>query len=450
MNKKLLALFSLIIIFSIRSSLAQWAPVGTGINATVDAVAYYNNQLYVGGSFTTPQFYIQQWTGSTWTFLGSGLTGGLDVYALAVYKTDLYAGGGFATAGGNSANKIAKWNGSLWSAVSGGANSFVRALAPSSDGQFLYVGGTFSAAGGLAGTKHIARWNGLAWAALDTGITGTDVYALAEFNNEIYVGGTFTSAGHTAVNNIAKWNPLTLSWAAVGSGITGTGTVTVKGLAVYNGALYATGNFTTAGGVPASDIAKWNGTTWSALGTGLTGGFGLALTDFNGLLYVGGYFTQAGGVSGTAYLARWNGSVWSAAITPAFNGDVDAFTVVPGAQPVLYAGGTFTQSGSTNYSRVAKYTSLVGIEEETLSAGSIRIYPNPAKDKLTIRFSEDLKLQSAEFSVYDILGNKILQRNITQQMTIDVSSFSAGVYFVKVIAGNKTYTTKLIIEPELR
>ena len=38
---------------------------------------------------------------------------------------------------------------------------------------------------------------------------------------------------------------------------------------VYNGELIAAGRFTNAGGVAANRIANWNGTVWSALGTGV-------------------------------------------------------------------------------------------------------------------------------------------------------------------------------------
>ncbi|MGB9613419.1 MAG: chitobiase/beta-hexosaminidase C-terminal domain-containing protein, partial [Candidatus Margulisiibacteriota bacterium] len=49
-----------------------------------------------------------------WQALGSGMNG--SVYALAVDSSgNLYAGGSFTTAGGVSANRIAKWNGSSWS-----------------------------------------------------------------------------------------------------------------------------------------------------------------------------------------------------------------------------------------------------------------------------------------------------------------------------------------------
>ena len=54
-----------------------------------------------------------------------------------------------------------------------------------------------------------------------------------------------------------------------------------------SGNLYAGGSFTLAGETTTSYIAKWNGSTWSALGTGLNSN-GRALAIYNGILYVGG------------------------------------------------------------------------------------------------------------------------------------------------------------------
>ena len=76
-------------------------------------------------------------------------------------------------------------------------------------------------------------------------------------------------------------------------------------------ALYAGGLFTTAGGAAANRIAKWNGTNWMALGSGVSFGYFpkvnclLAYDDGGGpALYAGGDFASAPD-SGDSYLAKW-------------------------------------------------------------------------------------------------------------------------------------------------
>lgn len=74
--------------------------------------------------------------------------------------------------------------------------------------------------------------------------------------------------------------------------------------------LYAGGMFTTADGNPANHIARWDGSTWSTLGSGTNGQVN-AITQFGTVLVVGGDFTSAGGV-GNNSLAKWDGTTWAA------------------------------------------------------------------------------------------------------------------------------------------
>ena len=87
--------------------------------------------------------------------------------------------------------------------------------------------------------------------------------AVVDVSGNLYVGGYFTVAGNVVANGVAKWNGS--SWTPLGSGMNSN----VSALAVSGDELYAAGAFTTAGGVAANYIAKWNGINWAALGSGM-------------------------------------------------------------------------------------------------------------------------------------------------------------------------------------
>jgi hypothetical protein len=254
-----------------------------------------------------------------WVPIG-GIPAGTDgeVEALIFDRSgNLYAGGNFRIAGGDSANYIAKWDGNLWTALGSGMNGVVVALAFDSVSRDLYAGGDFTSAGGVP-ANHIAKWNGSTWSPLGTG-TDSAVYALAfDKSGNLFAGGSFTNAGDSSANKIAKWNGST--WSPLGSGMSGS--ICSRRTIVYalafdsSGNLYAGGYFTTAGGVAANFIAKWNGNAWSPLGSGMGGflcdDYVFALTfDTSGILYAGGSFTTAGGAPANN-IAKWNGSAWSA------------------------------------------------------------------------------------------------------------------------------------------
>ena len=334
---------------------STWSALGGGLRAgigyvRVSALAVFGSDLYVGGNFRiagdVAVNHIARWNGSTWSALGSGVNG--LVSALAVSGSDLYAGGDFTSASGVPANHIACWNSSTWSPLSGGLNGRVRALAVSSSD--LYVGGDFTSAAG-APANRIAKWNGSIWetlgSGLGTGIGDEYVSALAVSGRDLYASGYFTSAGGVPANSIAKWNGST--WETLGSGLKGS----VAALAMSGSDLYVGGGFTSAGGVPANRIAKWNGSNWSALGSGLDGDYltqvrTLAISDNN--LYVGGWFTTAGG-NPAQNIARWDGSTWSA-LGSGMNNSVGALAV---SGSDLYVGGDFTSAGGIPANRIAKW-----------------------------------------------------------------------------------------------
>jgi len=194
----------------------------------------------------------------------------------------------------------------------------------------------------FAGTAH-ADWSD------QFSLPGADggVRAVAkDASGNIYIAGDFTSVGKTVANRIAKWDGS--AWSALGTGMNSI----VFALAFDSaGNLYAGGSFTTAGGVPASYIAKWDGSAWSALGTGMNNTVNALAFDSAGNLYAGGSFTTAGGVP-AKYIAKWNGSAWSALGT-GMNNTVLALAVDSVSN--LYAGGWFSTAGGLSVSNIAKW-----------------------------------------------------------------------------------------------
>ena len=91
---------------------------------------------------------------------------------------------------------------------------------------------------------------------------------------------------------------------------------TVASLAVLpNGDLVAGGSFKAAGGVIATYIARWDGTSWGPFGAGMDNSVAALAVLTNGDLAAGGTFTTAGGPV-SAHLARWREGAPPAILAP--------------------------------------------------------------------------------------------------------------------------------------
>ncbi len=144
------------------------------------------------------------------------------VYALAVSGTNLYAGGWFTTAGGVPANYIAKWDGSAWSALGSGMEQRGRCAGGERDRSLrrrtVHHGGR--GAGQLHRQMGRQRLVGL-------GLGDEQLRRCAGGERDQSLRrGIFTKAGGVTANNIAKWDGS--AWSALGSGISGT----IRGLCV--------------------------------------------------------------------------------------------------------------------------------------------------------------------------------------------------------------------------
>ena len=195
----------------------------------------------------------------------------------------------------------------------------------------------------------VILWNGHLW--LTVGTPNDYVEALAVDNSgSLYAGGSFTYVNSISAKSVARWDGS--SWSSLGTGSANGTSYKVRALALDNsGNLYAGGDFITAGGNDAKYIARWDGANWYSLGSGMNDPVSALAVDKNGHLYVGGDFITAGG-NDAKYIARWDGANWHP-LGSGMNGPVSALAVDKNGH--LYAGGTFTQAGGAEANRIARW-----------------------------------------------------------------------------------------------
>jgi hypothetical protein len=461
-NMKLFTI-SILIILTFSHARSDWSNLGSGMNGQVYALTVYNGELIAGGHFTTAGGIsannIAKWNGSTWTPLGDGVNS--DINALTVYQGELIAGGWLTTAGGVSVNRIAKWNGTSWTSLGDGVDWQVRTLAVY-NGE-LIAGGIFSKAGGVS-VGHIARWNGTSWNDIGGGVGGTPYIGLDEqvntltvYNNELIAGGWFYTAGGVRASRIAKWNGT--AWAPCGGGIDEI----LSALTVYNGQLIAGGSFSSAGGISSKNLAQWNGSSWSPLSINV-GGSGQyltvdALAVYNSELLVGGSFTVAGGLS-AKNIARWNGNSWSPlgvgvgnlrGLEQPESSRVLALCVYNG---VLIAGGRFTDAGNVNANYIAEWNNLVDVDmsgkQRPLQCELSQNYPNPFNPTTTIHFSLAVKGYTS-LKVFDMFGREVTILVNEELMPGEYErlfhgdGLASGIYFYSLRTKNFSQTKRLVL-----
>jgi trimeric autotransporter adhesin len=358
-----------------------WTPLQSGVwhstGVRISALQAFNDgqgdALFAAGYFVnaggTSAQGIARWDGATWSPVGALASG--DLNDMLIFDDGaapaLYICGNWRE-NGALGHRVGRWNGAAWDVI-GTASGFAYSLAEYDDGTGLrlYAGGNFQSMGGVA-AHNLAAWDGQQWHAVAafTPLSST-VRRMAEFEGDLVIAGQFSAVDGIAASRIARWNGA--AWSAM-PGLPGTGEP--RSLLRTTGAqetLYAGGSI---------DLSRWNGTTWQPLGVGNVEA--MVEHDEGGgtSLYVGGSFTSAGGLVAPR-LARWNGHGWTRVGGQGLNDAIITFKVHDdGSGPALYAGGAFTAAGTQGSRRVARWNGehwqSVGSGLGGVSAGSPHVY----------------------------------------------------------------------------
>ncbi|MBY0111198.1 MAG: hypothetical protein K2Y21_00145 [Phycisphaerales bacterium] len=290
----------------------KWTSFGSAINGTVNAILRMKNgDVVATGDFTitptngAPSRSIGLWRNGTWYRLGEGLEG-VGYSLVELPNGDILAGGKFVRAGPKLINNLARWNGTEWFPMTGGQpDDTVYAMVNTPDGG-VALGGQFVFAGAVS-SRGVALWNGNTFrsAALTPGVI-VRCLAVAP-DGQLIAGGTFATPGASAPN-IARFDGT--GWGPIASGLTisnaGTlGAAVVRSIVVTpEGRIVATGNFDRTGLTPISRVAVWNFSSWESLGTGPQGPVVAIARASTGNILAGGSFARVNGFDSPP-IAEW-------------------------------------------------------------------------------------------------------------------------------------------------
>nr|MBA3900065.1 T9SS type A sorting domain-containing protein [Bacteroidota bacterium] len=119
-----------------------------------------------------------------------------------------------------------------------------------------------------------------------------------------------------------------------------------------------------------------------------------------------------------------------------------------GFQAITY---TFTDAnGCTSSAQgTIEVSECVGIAETAISAGSVKVYPNPAYNQFTLEINA-LVNEAAEIMVYNSNGKlvKVEKANLLEgrnNIKFEASEFARGVYYIQIITNTSSVNQKVVL-----
>jgi hypothetical protein len=311
------------------------------VQGTVYVLERSGTNLYVGGGFNDAGNVeaadrIARWNGSSWSAVCPTLTGDLVtgvVYSIAVDTTNgyVYAGGSFQNVGPDLADGLAVCRNGAWHAV-GGVEFHSNVISLEIVGRTMYVSCGCINIAGFAGADYVATYDldGNTYSAItdDADFINAPNDIEADGAGGVYMGGNFVDMGAVGpdkrVADFVVHYDGAGGWSALGSGpAPDYGAIPTQGGQVFglavagSGTLYAVGHFKNVNGTSGfgDKIAKWNGSSWSAVGSSSFFGEAdaISLRDVvvdGPRVFVVGNFSNAGGLAKVDGVAAFRSGSW--------------------------------------------------------------------------------------------------------------------------------------------
>lgn len=189
---------------------------------------------------------------------------------------------------------------------------------------------------------------------------------------------------------LIRWNLSKNAYEMIAS--TGSGNITT--ITKHDNEIYVGGSFEKIGGTNAKFIAKWNGSEWDTVVSGLNAPVNIIFFEESGKLWIGGQFTEIQGKS-TSYLASYENDKWQT--YDFLNGQVRAIT---NSNQIVYIAGDFAFNDSNTYGEL---TSCVAYYEDSRwkQAGTLGNHPGAKVFSLVVDNSGTLYAGGLFYSLDD-------------------------------------------------
>ena len=100
--------------------------------------------------------------------------------------------------------------------------------------------------------------------------------------------------------------------------------------------------------------------------------------------------------------------------------------------------------GIPNFENAYVALQELGLENDFLMS-NFALYPNPVTSKINISFPEGIS--NGTFTIYSILGNKVLSTEISRNLnSVNMESLNSGMYIASINSNNKQISFKIIKE----
>lgn len=305
---------------------AKWIALGNGFQTasnslTVDSAGHLYAEILTDSERGMSNA-IMRWDGARWEDVTSNfgivvdalktgrISSNVPVVALAVDGEDnLYAAGTFYYPSADHTEElpigyVAKWNKETWTVLGQGFDNVnIFALAVSATGT-VYISGEQPLTP-EGNSSYIAEWDGEKWKQLNTSKPNTSLHLVLDRSGRLYASGQLSTPGAFMI----YWDGT--DWTTITAQLEGEAPAIFDMVADGNGHFYIGGSFESVSGIPARNIAYWDGSLWHALGDGINKQVDALAIDPSGELYAVGFFTEAGGLP-VHHAARWDGETWHA------------------------------------------------------------------------------------------------------------------------------------------